>query len=104
MCLYERRRRLVYILYERRFDTIANLAFELSVCKHTIARDVQILALEYPIFTKSGRYGGVYIMDGSHLAQRQLTIHQRDFLIEIGKRLPEEDALRMRSIVAGFSP
>ena len=91
MALYERRRQLIYILYERRFDTVANLASEFCVCKHTIARDVQVLSLEYPIFTKSGRCGGVYIPDGSYLEQRQLTIYQRDFLLEIGKRLPEED-------------
>lgn len=104
MPLYERRRCLICKLYERRIDTIENLAFELGVCKHTIARDIQVLSLEYPIFTKPGRYGGVYILDGSHLEQRQLTIRQRDFLIEMGKRLPEEDAIYMRSIIAGFSP
>ena len=91
-------------LHERRFDTVANFAFELDVSKHTIVRDVQILALEYPIFTKSGRYGGVYIMDGSHLRQRQLTPCQRELLLEIGKQLPEEAVLRIRSTIAGFSP
>ena len=29
-------------LYERRFDTVANFAFELDVSKHTIARVLQI--------------------------------------------------------------
>ena len=40
----------------------------------------------------------------NHLEQRLLMINQRNFLIEIGKRLPEEDTLYILSIIAGFPP
>lgn len=50
--LYERRRRLITVLYERQSDTIGNLAFEFSVSSHTIHNDIRVLELEYPIYTK----------------------------------------------------
>ena len=34
MLSYEHRRKFICILYERRFDTVSNLAFEFCVCKH----------------------------------------------------------------------
>ena len=49
--LYERRRRLITVLYERQSDTIGNLAFEFSVSSHTIRNDIRVLELEYPIYT-----------------------------------------------------
>ena len=65
--LYERRRLLIIALYER--HTIGNLAFEFSVSSHTIRNDVRVLELEYPIYTKMGVGGGVFILDSSRLQQ-----------------------------------
>ena len=59
--LYERRRQLITVLYERQNDTIGNLAFEFSVSSHTIRNDIRVLELEYPIYTKMGAGGGVLI-------------------------------------------
>ena len=41
--LYERRRRLITVLYERQNDTVGNLAFEFAVSSHTIRNDWSIL-------------------------------------------------------------
>ena len=72
--LYERRRRLISVLYERQNDTVGNLAFELAVSSHTIRNDIRVLELEYPIYTKVGAGGGVFILDSSRLQQRWLTV------------------------------
>lgn len=39
--MYERRRQLIAVLYERQNDTIGNLAFEFSVSSHTIRNDIR---------------------------------------------------------------
>ena len=52
LSLYERRRQLIAVLYERQSDTVGNLAFEFNVSSHTIRNDIRILELEYPIYTK----------------------------------------------------
>ncbi len=59
----ERRRAIIKLLCRRRFDTVENMALELGVSKRTIRRDIEILSLSEPIYTQSGRGGGVYIMD-----------------------------------------
>ena len=61
----ERRNDIMKILCRRRYETIRNLASEFGVSHRTISRDIEVLSLTEPIYTKSGRYdGGVYVMDG----------------------------------------
>ena len=42
LSLYERRRQLIAVLYERQSDTVGNLAFEFNVSSHTIRNDIRI--------------------------------------------------------------
>ena len=102
--LYERRRLLIIALYERQNDTIGNLAFEFSVSSHTIRNDIRVLELEYPIYTKVGPSGGVFVLDSSRLQQRWLTVRQRKLLIDVCDALDDEQALLMKSIIGGLSP
>ena len=45
----------------RRFDTVANLAFEFGVTDRTIRNDILTLSLEYPIYTTKGNGGGIHV-------------------------------------------
>ena len=61
----ERRIELMKLICKRRYETIANLASELSVSERTVRRDVDALTNLYPIYTQTGRYGGgVYVIEG----------------------------------------
>ena len=102
--LYERRRRLITVLYERQNDTVGNLAFEFSVSSHTIRNDIRVLELEYPIYTKVGMGGGVFVLDSCRLQQRGLTVRQRELLMDVCGALNNEQALLMKSIIGGLSP
>ena len=102
--LYERRRRLITVLYERQNDTVGNLAFEFSVSSHTIRNDIRVLELEYPIYTKVGMGGGVFVLDSCRLQQRWLTVRQRELLLDMCQTLNDEQALLMKSIIGGLSP
>lgn len=79
----ERRRKMLKILCRRRSETVHNLAFELGVSERTIRRDVEVLSLEEPIYTQSGRYGGgVYVqegysMDRMYMAPEELRVLQK---------------------------
>ena len=60
----ERRDELKRILFLRKYDTINNLAKELSVSTRTIRRDLVSLSLSEAIYTVPGRYtGGVYVLE-----------------------------------------
>ena len=102
--LYERRRRLIAVLYERQNDTVGNLAFEFAVSSHTIRNDLRVLELEYPIYTKVGMGGGVFVLDSCRLKQKWLTVRQRELLMDVCSVLDDEQALLMRSIIGGLSP
>lgn len=60
----ERRKKIMQIIYRRGYDTIPNLAAEFGVSTRTLQRDIELLSLYEPIYTKNGRYGGgIYLLD-----------------------------------------
>lgn len=95
---------MIIALYERQNDTIGNLAFEFSVSSHTIRNDLRVLELEYPIYTKVGMGGGVFVLDSCRLQQRWLTVRQRELLMDVCGALDDEQALLMKSIIGGLAP
>lgn len=101
--LYERRRRLITTLYERQNDIVGNLLLSI-VSSHTIRNDIRVLELEYPIYTKMGAGGGVFVLDSSRLQQRWLTVRQRELLMNVCDALDDEQVLLMKSIISGLSP
>ncbi len=95
---------MIVRIYERQQDTIGNLAFEFGVSSHTIRNDIRVLELEYPIYTRMGAGGGVFIWDSSRLQQRWLAVRQRELLMDVCGALNNEQALLMKSIIGGLSP
>lgn len=58
-----RRIEIINILIIRRHTTASELAQELGVCRRTIQYDIQALSPVYPIYTKQGENGGIFIRD-----------------------------------------
>lgn len=80
----ERRSEIMRILIVRRRETVGNLAYELGVSERTIRRDVNILSITEPIYTRSGRYdGGVYLVEGYKGSLAYLKKEESDLLDEI---------------------
>lgn len=52
----ERRMAILKYLCRKRHATIEELAIELGVSMRTIRRDISIISLSEPIYTKAGRY------------------------------------------------
>lgn len=73
MTASERQFSILEILEERRFETVDNLAFEFNVSRRTIRYDIETLSLHFPLYTKSGGNGGVYVMDGESIFRRCLS-------------------------------
>ena len=95
---------MVATLYERHNDIVGNRAFEFDASFHTIRNDIRVLELKYPIYTRIGAGGGVFILDSSRLQQRWLTVHQRELLMDVCSALDDERALLMKSIIGGLPP
>lgn len=70
----ERRHEIMKILCRRRYETMHNLASEFGVSVRTIQRDIEVLSLTEPLYTKCGKYGGgVYIVDGYSMNRMYMT-------------------------------
>lgn len=95
---------MIATLYERHNDIVGNRAFEFDASFHTIRNDIRVLELKYPIYTRMGAGGGVFILDSSRLQQRWLTVHQRELLMSVCDMLDDKKALLMKSIIGGLSP
>ena len=98
----ERRQRIVEILNMRRFERLENLASELNVSKMTIRRDIEVLSCSYPIDTKQGNGGCIYVQDGFDLYERYLTAKQFEVLERLKVVATTEDAKVIEVILKSF--
>ena len=94
----ERRKRIIELLSQRRYDTIPNLMHEFNVSRSTIKRDITILLEEYPIISTAGYEGGLSLPDGYYVSKKHLTPKQVDAIHEcIATASPE-----LRSILVSI--
>lgn len=69
----ERRVEIMRILCRRRYEKISTLAEEFGVSARTILRDIDVLSITEPIYTQTGRGGGVYVIDGYAMSRMYMT-------------------------------
>lgn len=99
----ERRMAILEYMCERRHETLENLMFEFDVSRSTIIRDLSELSRHYPICTRPGNGGGVYVTEGFFLGRKYLNIKQQELLERLSVRLDGDDLKTMKSILKVFS-
>lgn len=99
----ERRQLILNVLCERRTETIDNLAFEFSVHRNTIKKDIEVLSFYFPLFTTKGTGGGVHLVDGFRLGMKYLTDKQYEILYQISERLDGEEKTVVLGILKTFA-
>ena len=99
----ERRQLILNVLCERRTETIDNLAFEFSVHRNTIKKDIEVLSFYFPLFTTKGTGGGVHLVDGFRLGMKYLTDKQYTVLKGISERLSGEEKIVVQEILKIFA-
>lgn len=107
----ERRKFIIEKLSAQRSATVRELQEEFDVTEKTIRTDITALSTEYPIYTKKGHAGGIYVQDGWYLTSRHLTGIQTSALQKVidmpeevlGKYLGQEEIMALRSIYQSFS-
>ncbi len=63
MTVADRRMEIISILVVSGHVTSRELAQEFDVTRRTILHDVAVLSYGYPVYTKPGEGGGIFIMD-----------------------------------------
>ena len=99
----ERREQIVELICMKRYVTISELIRKLNVSKSTILRDITELSLSYPIYTKDGRNGGIYIEEGFRLNKKEyLSDEQENLLKELTGTVNESQAKILQQILSTF--
>ncbi len=92
----ERRNEIISILIVRRHITTKELADEFDVAVRTIKNDIQALSFAYPIYTKPGGAGGVFI--GGHYNPHVNSLTQKE--LETLKEIYEDAEDRHKDVLA----
>ena len=80
MTATDRRMEIISILVVSGHATAKELAQEFGVTRRTILRDIAALSYGYPIYTKPGAGGGVFIMDSYKPYNNTLTLTEQEWL------------------------
>ena len=99
----ERRDKIIEILCEKRTVTLNYLSDEFKVAKSTIQNDILELSLSYPIFSKSGIGGGIYIAKGYYRDKDYLSSKQKETLESLLGEIDEERRNVLESILEKFA-
>lgn len=106
----ERRYEIMKILCRRRHETILNLASEFGVSPRTIQRDIESLSKTEPIFTQSGKNGGIYVVEGYSMNRMYMTKSEIDVLKKLyiaseknKSLLTVEEKERLTSLISLYS-
>lgn len=75
-----RRMEIISILSAKGHMTMRELAWELDVSRRTIMNDVIALSFDYPVYTKLGEGGGVFITENYKPYTNTLTLTEQKTL------------------------
>ena len=94
-----RRMEIISILSARGHATMRELAWELDVTRRTIMNDIIALSFDYPVYTKPGEGGGVFITEDYKPYANTLTQTELETLCRIyGRAEGKEKEILFRSI------
>ncbi len=97
-----RRMEIVSILVVSGHITAKELAQESGVCIRTIRNDITVLSYGYPIYTKPGAGGGIFIMDGYKPYNNTLTPYEQDKLKKMYDMAEGEDKEVLKRVLKKY--
>ena len=90
-------------LSDFRQATYRELADRFGVTKNTIVTDIEELTCSAPLYTVSGKGGGIRVADGWYIGRRYLHNDQEALLRELLPGLQPEQKKLMQSILDAFA-
>ena len=99
----ERRQQMLEYLSDHRFTTYSELASKFGISRRTAVRDLEELTCSAPIFTVSGKGGGIRVADGWYISRRYLRDEHESFLRELMDGLQPDQQAKMNEILLAFA-
>ena len=100
----ERRNEIISILIVRHHVTTQELAYEFDVSVGTIKNDIQALSFAYPIYTKPGVAGGVFMGGRYNPHINSLTLRELETLKEIYGKAEDRHKEILAQILHKYGP
>lgn len=100
----DRRMEIISILMVRHHTTARELAEELGVSIRTIQNDIRALSYSYPIYTKQGENGGVFIRDGYRPYGNTLTPAELEKLCDLYSMTEGEYKKILSQVIRKYGP
>ena len=97
-----RRMEIVSILVVNGHVTSKELAQEFGVARRTILNDVAALTYGYPIYTKPGAGGGIFIMEGYKPYNNTLTPYEQEKLKKMYDAAEGEDKEILKRVLKKY--
>lgn len=98
----ERRAEIMRIMTARRCTTMPELAQEFSVTTRTIRNDIIALTVDYPLETRQGNGGCVYLPDWYHPHRNILSNEQKQTLSQLMESANEQQAKVLRELLLEY--
>ena len=90
------------ILMNRDIITRLALSQKFSVSIVTIGQDISAMSRYAPIYTRPGRYGGVYIIKSYARNKAYLSRDQKEVIERLIPTLPKNDKVHMGTVLYKF--
>ena len=100
----DRRTEIMNILIIRRHTTARELSDELGVTTRTIQRDIQALSSGFPVYTRQGGDGGIFIRDDYKPYVNTLSSDELKTLCEICGQVEESQKKILLQIIHKYGP
>ncbi|MBQ8134903.1 MAG: HTH domain-containing protein [Clostridia bacterium] len=100
----ERRNEIISILLVRHHITVKELAGEFDVTIRTIKNDIQALSFAYPIYTKPGVAGGIFMGGHYNPHINSLTPKELETLKELYERAEDRHRKVLAQIIHKYGP
>lgn len=97
-----RRMEIVSILAVSGHITARELAQEFGVCMRTIRNDITYISYGYPIYTKPGAGGGIFMMEGYKPYNNTLTSYEQNKLKKMYDTAEGEDKEVLKRILKKY--
>ena len=105
MSIWNRRQEIVDVLLIQRSTTAGELARKVGVSVRTIHNDILELSVRYPIYTKLGEYGGIFIDDEYRPYNNTLSKEELNLLCELYELVEEvNEKILLQQIISKYGP
>ncbi len=102
--IFERRIEILFMLIRYRKLTVSEIKYLFKVSTNTVYNDISFLSRYAPIYTKQGKHGGIYLLEGySDNLFVYLSRDEENLLLELTDNIEHSKQMLLHGIINRYS-